>query len=171
MLQMPEDLPDDQIEVWQQASEYFHRAYHRQMRGDVAGAIADYRHSVNLYPTAEGFTFLGWALSYLSLYPEAIAACKRAIAIDPTFGNPYNDIGSVSGCAGRGRRGRDLVQTGHARPPPTAARSYPYVNLGRLLERRGQWPAALELYRRAVQISPDNREAVKLMHELQARFN
>ncbi|MCB0043627.1 MAG: tetratricopeptide repeat protein, partial [Caldilinea sp.] len=94
MLQMPEDLPDDQIEVWQQASEYFYRAYHRQMRGDVAGAIADYRHSVNLYPTAEGFTFLGWALSYLSLYPEAIAACKRAIALDPTFGNPYNDIGS-----------------------------------------------------------------------------
>lgn len=170
MFQMPEDLPDDQIEVWQQSSEYFHRAYHRQMRGDVAGALEDYRHSINLYPTAEGYTFLGWALSYLSLYPEAIDACKRAIEVDPTFGNPYNDIGSYLVALGQEDEAIEWFRRA-MQAPRYAARSYPYVNLGRILERRHRWPEALELYCHAVKLSPDNREAVKLMHELQARFN
>ena len=62
MLREPEELPDEQIEVWQQASEYFYRGYQRQQRGDLAGAIQDYKQSIFLYPTAEGHTFLRTAL-------------------------------------------------------------------------------------------------------------
>jgi tetratricopeptide (TPR) repeat protein len=44
-------------------------------------------------PTAEAHTFLGWAYSHAGYVERAIAECKRAIEVDPDFGNPYNDIG------------------------------------------------------------------------------
>ena len=64
-------------------------------------AIAEYRKSIAAKPTAEGHTFLGWSLSMLERYREAIAECKRAIPLDPDFGNPYNDIGVYLVALGR----------------------------------------------------------------------
>ena len=40
------------------------------------------------------YTFRGWAVSFLGDLDAAIEDCKRAIRIDPDFGNPYNDIGA-----------------------------------------------------------------------------
>ena len=56
-------------------------------------AVALFERSIEPHPTVEGHTFLGWSLSHLGRIDEAIAECKKAIAIDPDFGNPYNDIG------------------------------------------------------------------------------
>src|SRR5258706_13980820 len=64
------------------------------LRGDLERAIELYTKSLDLYPTAEAYTFRGWAYSVQGRVDEAIEECKRAIATDPTFGNPYNDIGS-----------------------------------------------------------------------------
>src|SRR5262245_10702556 len=72
----------------------FREAYRRQMDGDLAGAIECYQKSIASYPTAEAYTFLGWTYSFQGRYEDAIAACKEAIAVDPDFGNPYNDVGS-----------------------------------------------------------------------------
>ena len=94
MIAQPDNLPDDQIEVWQQAVEYFDRAYRMQIQGDLASAIRDYKLSLRLYPTAEAHTFLGWVYPFLQLFDLAIAACQLAIEVDPTFGNAYNDIGA-----------------------------------------------------------------------------
>jgi tetratricopeptide (TPR) repeat protein len=76
-----------------QAEELWRKAYAYQLNGDLAEAIEMYRASIEAYPTAEAHTFLGWALSFLKRYTEAIEECAKAIALDPGFGNPYNDIG------------------------------------------------------------------------------
>jgi len=73
-----------------EAREHFERGYEAQMAGRLDEAIERYRHSLAVRPTAEAHTFLGWALSYQGKHEEAIAECKRAIAVDPAFGNPYN---------------------------------------------------------------------------------
>ncbi len=36
---------------------------------------------------------MGWTLSFQGRLEEATEECLRAIAIDPEFGNPHNDIG------------------------------------------------------------------------------
>ena len=64
------------------------------LRRDLERAIELYTESLELYPTAEAYTFRGWAYSFQGRVGEAIEECKKAIAVDPTFGNPYNDIGS-----------------------------------------------------------------------------
>src|SRR2546423_13448572 len=84
------------------ALKLFERAYQCQLAGDLAGAVHLYQASLAELPTPEAHTFLGWGYSFERRYDEAIAECKRAIAVDPTFGNPYNDIGCYLIELGRG---------------------------------------------------------------------
>lgn len=120
-----------------------------QNEGRFEEAERTYRKSIALFPTAEGFTFLGWTLSFMDRHDEAIAACKRAIELDPDFGNPYNDIGAY------------LIQLGKpdmAIPWLERAKEarrydcyhYPYYNLGRVYEMMGRFADALREYRGAV---------------------
>src|SRR5256886_13648900 len=64
------------------------------MEGDYDRAVELYQSSLELHPTAEAHTFLGWTYHFQGRVEEAIAECKRAIELDPEFGNPYNDIGA-----------------------------------------------------------------------------
>src|SRR5438552_16178975 len=74
------------------ALKLFERAYQCQLAGDLAGAVHLYQASLAELPTPAAHTFLGWLYSFERRYDEAIAECKRAIALDPTLGHPYNDI-------------------------------------------------------------------------------
>ncbi len=76
------------------AYDLFHEAYERQMEGEFESAIELYQRSIETFPTAEAHTFLGWTYSFQGKLDEAIEECKKAIEIDPDFGNPYNDIGA-----------------------------------------------------------------------------
>ena len=76
------------------AQDLFKQAYEHQMEGELETAAELYRRSIQAYPTAEAHTFLGWTFSAQGKLDEAIAECKKAIQIDPDFGNPYNDIGA-----------------------------------------------------------------------------
>ena len=87
------DRPSDRIE---QALQRFQEAYQAQMEGDYDRAVELYRGSIALHPTAEAHTFLGWTFHFQGKIAEAIDECKRAIEVDPEFGNPYNDIGAYS---------------------------------------------------------------------------
>jgi Tfp pilus assembly protein PilF len=65
----------------------------RLIEGHFHEAVALFEESIGVEPTAEGYTFRGWAVSFLGRLDEAIEDCKKAIRLDPDFGNPYNDIG------------------------------------------------------------------------------
>src|SRR5512140_3775571 len=86
-------MMDELTSARYRAEELWRKAYAYQLNGDLAEASEMYRASSAAYPTAEAHTFLGWSLSFLERYDEAIAECAKAIEIDPDFGNPYNDIG------------------------------------------------------------------------------
>ncbi|MEE9220681.1 MAG: tetratricopeptide repeat protein, partial [candidate division NC10 bacterium] len=48
----------------EQAEFFFQEGYRHQMNGDLDAAVEHYRRSIELYPTAEAHTFLGWAYSF-----------------------------------------------------------------------------------------------------------
>jgi len=51
--------------------------------GRYPEAIGRFQQSIDIHPTAEGHTYLGWSMSMLGQLDEAIAECKKAIALDP----------------------------------------------------------------------------------------
>jgi Tfp pilus assembly protein PilF len=149
---------------------FLQRAYELQVNGKLDDAVLCYKKSLELNPTAEAYTFLGWTYSLQFRHEDAIKECHKAIAVDPDFGNPYNDIGAY------------LIELGrHAEAIPWltraiiakryAARSFPYVNLGRVYERLGRWPDASAAYAQALRLHPDEPTATAGLNRLKALAN
>ena len=154
----------------QEAFRYFKEGYDRQAQGKLEEAIDLYKRSLEILPTAEAYTFLGWAYSFQGRYDEAIEECHKAIHIDPDFGNPYNDIGAY------------LIEKGKlddAIPwfeKAICAKRYesycfPHYNLGRVWEQKGEWDKALACFHKALRENPDYTLAKRALSRLQALMN
>jgi Tfp pilus assembly protein PilF len=129
-----------------------------------------YQASLAVAPTAEAHTFLGWVYSFERRYAEAIAECQRAIAVDPTFGNPYNDIGCYLIALGREDEAIPWLRRALAAPRYEAPH-FPHVNLARIYETQGRVLDALTEYGQALERQPGYAPAVLGLRRLQARVN
>src|SRR3989304_6761499 len=136
------------------AAELFQQAYESQMLGELDRAISLYKESIDVFPTAEAYTFLGWTYSFQGRLDEAIEECKKAIEIDPEFGNPYNDIGAYL-------IEKELYDEAIPWLEKAAvakrydAPHYAYYNLGRAYTAKCMMKRALEEFEKAVAQAPD----------------
>ena len=152
------------------AIEIFSDAYRHQMKGELNEAAELYRQSIETYPTAEAYTFLGWTYSFMGDYDAAIAECRHAIEIDPDFGNPYNDIGAYLIEKGQIDEAIPWLEkaTGAMRYDNPA---FPHFNLGRVWERKHNFARALAAYQMAVEIDPRYNLAIIGIRRLRGMFN
>ena len=148
----------------------FNEAYAAQMSEDFEAAIRLYKRSIEIFPTAEAYTFLGWTYSFQGDYDRAIAECLAAIAVDAGFGNPYNDIGSYLiakgdnyGCVRWFKLAMQALRY--------EARAFPHFNLATVLEKRGHFLEAAKHYGLALKIQPDYMNAYKALRKMQERLN
>ena len=154
----------------QKAFRYCEEGYQQQVKGKIDEAIRLYRQSIEICPSAEAHTFLGWAYSVKGLYDDAIVECQRAIDIDPDYGNPYNDIGSY--LIERGELDNAIPWLEKA----TKAKRYdcycyPYYNLGRVWERKGDWKKALRHYQSALRENSNYKMASRALNRLLGLLN
>lgn len=152
------------------AVELFEQAYLAQVEKDYDRAIELYRRSIETYPTAEAHTFLGWVYSFDGRYDDAIAECLEAIRVDPTFGNPYNDIGSyliakgdLYNCVRWFKRALEA--------PRYESYAFPHFNLARVFELRGHLLEAARHYGLALEQQPGYSAAALALRKLQAKLN
>jgi tetratricopeptide (TPR) repeat protein len=154
----------------EEAMRFFNMAYDFQMKGRLEQAVAYYKKSLEVEPSAEAHTFLGWTYSMQGKLDEAIAECHRAIAIDPEFGNPHNDIGAYLMQQGKLdeaipylRRAMEVLRYDNP--------EFPHANLAIIHEMKGLWPLALEEYERALALRPDYKVALMGVMRLRANLN
>jgi tetratricopeptide (TPR) repeat protein len=172
------DLLDDEAIYGDEASpleklhakQLFHQAYEAQSENNYETAIELYKRSIATYPTAEAHTFLGWVYSFQNRYDEAIAECLKAIRVDDTLGNPYNDIGSyllakgdTYGCVRWFKRA--LLA------PRYESYAFPHFNLGRVYEIRHRSLEAMKHYGLALEQQANFEQATKALRRLQAKVN
>ena len=129
-----------------------------------------YLGSLALNPTAEAHTFLGWALSYQGKHEEAIAECRRAIAVDPSFGNPYNDIGAYLIELGRSDEAVEWLERAKA-APRYEPRHFPFFNLARVYARQHKVREAIRELEGAIAIEPRYTLARQELHRLIGLLN
>jgi tetratricopeptide (TPR) repeat protein len=150
-------------ELWQEACRY-------QMGGDLERAVETYTRSIEIHPTAEAHTYLGWTYSFQNRIEEATAECLKAIEIDPEFGNPYNDIGVY--CMQQDRLDEAIPwlekAKGARRYEP---RHFPYLNLGRIYLKQRKWWDALREFEGAARLAPADAETRKALHALRGQLN
>ena len=152
------------------ASEYFNKAYKLHLSGNIKEAIEAYKKSINYYPTPKAHTYLGWAFSLNGKFEEAIEECKIAIDLDPDFGNPYNDIGSY--LINLEKYDEAIYWLEKAiEAPDYEPRHFPYYNLARVYEKKGDWFTALNYYSEALKVNPDYELAKTALIRLTALMN
>ncbi len=154
----------------EEAMKLFEEAYKYHMLGDLDKAIELYRKSIDVYPTAEAWTFLGWAYSMRGNYEGAIEACKKAIEIDPDFGNPYNDIGSYLIELGQLDEAIEWLEKAK-KAKRYEPRHYPYINLAKVYMLKGKLYDALREIEEAIKIRPDYKPAHMLRHQILGMLN
>ncbi|MBC7543223.1 MAG: tetratricopeptide repeat protein [Candidatus Sericytochromatia bacterium] len=158
-----------QQELRRRAKMYYQQAYGRQAQGALEEAIGLYQQSLALYPTAEAHTFLGWAYSFIGRYDDAIAECERAIAVDPEFGNPYNDIGAYLI-----ELDRPTEAIEHLQRALVAKRydcyHYAHFNLGRVYEASGDLARAREHFVQALVLAPGYHPAERALQAVERRI-
>lgn len=154
----------------EQAEFFFQEGYRHQMSGDLDAAVESYRRSIELYPTAEAHTFLGWAYSFQGKIDEAIRECEIAIQIDPDFGNPYNDIGVYLMEKGEHEAAIPwLVKAMQAKR--YEPRHYPHINMARVRAKKGEIDEAIAELRKALQLEANHVGARRELHRLIGMLN
>jgi tetratricopeptide (TPR) repeat protein len=154
---------------YHKAMELVKRAMDHQIAGELEESIRLYKESIALCPTADAYTYLGWAYSYQGKLDDAIAQCEIAIQIDPEFGNPYNDIGVYL---------MQQQQLDEAVPWLEKAkkakryepRHFPYLNLGRVYVAKGMLQKALEEFHAALRLDPGNADLAETIEQLETKL-
>lgn len=152
-------------ETLQSAWELLKEAYQYQMGGEYDMAVELYKRSLEIHPTAEAYTYLGWTYHFQGKLEEAIEQCKKAIQIDPEFGNPYNDIGAY------------LIEKGdYDEAVPWLERAlqsrrydsyhYPHFNLGRVYRAKELYHKARHHFEQSLKFSPDYNPAREALESI-----
>ena len=152
------------------ALKYFKSAYELGGGGGGEKAVFYYKKSIEIEQTAEGYTFLGWTYSFMGKLDAAITECHKAIAADPDFGNPYNDIGAYYLQMGKIDAAIPWLEKA------TKARRYEnpefaYCSLGKIHELKGLWPRAMVEYKKALTIQKDYLPAQVALQRLESYLN
>lgn len=160
----------DDLALRQRALELWNRGVEHHMRGDFDGAIALYSRSIEVCPTAEAYTFRGWAYNFLGRVDDAIRECKKAIEVDPGFGNPYNDIGAY--LIAKGELDEAVQWLEQAKQAPRyEPRHFPYMNAGRLYAAKGMMQQAIREFERALELQPGEPTCEAFLARLRAMLN
>ena len=153
-----------------QAWELLQEAYQAQMDEDYDHAIDLYQKSISIHPTAEAYTFLAWTLHFQGKLEEAIEECKKAIEIDPDFGNHYNDIGAYLIELGRYDDAIPWLERAvdAKRYDP---RHFPHYNLGRVYLAKEMFNRAREHFEAALRIEPRYELARDALRDIRRKVN
>jgi Tfp pilus assembly protein PilF len=154
----------------QLASRLFDQAWQRQKNKELDEAVELYKKSIEAYPTAEAHTFLGWTYSWMGRVDDAIAECHKAIAVDPTFGNPYNDIGSYLMMKGQVDDAIPWLERA-LQAPRYESYCYPHMNLGRVYEAKRDWLRAKDEYRKAIAENSEYKPAAEALARIRGYLN
>src|SRR6266705_1095581 len=143
----------------------FQAAYILQSAGELERAADAYERSIRLAPSGEAHTFHAWTFSFMGRYDDAIEECKRAIAVDPSFGNPYNDIGAYL---------IELSRLDEAIPwleqaisaPRYCCYFYAHTNLARVYLQKGMREKARKSLLAALRVNPEYEPAQELLRRI-----
>ncbi len=143
----------------------FQAAYILQSAGELERAADAYERSLRLAPSAEAHTFLGWTYSFMGRYEDAISECRRAIEVDPAFGNPYNDIGAYFIEQGRLDEAIPWLERAIA-STRYCCYFYAHTNLARVYLQKGMREKARKSLHAALEVNPTYDPARELLRRL-----
>jgi len=150
----------ENLEKHEKAQELYSAGYLLTMFGRYEEAIRLFDRSLEILPTAEAYTYKGWTLSHMGDPLGAIEEAKKAIQLDPDFGNPYNDIGVYLFELGKEEEAIPYLEKA-MRAKRYCCYQFPYFNLGRIYLKKKMLDKARDLFKKALEIDPGYEPALQ----------
>lgn len=138
--------------------------------GKILDAVELLKSSIMLHPTVKAHTHLGWAYSREGKFDLAIKECFIALEIDPDLGSIYNDIGAYLVQKGLISESEEWFRKAIS-ARVYEARHFAFTNLARVVQSKGNWFEALQLYDTALKYREDYSPARTSRILLQALMN
>jgi len=131
---------------------HFNFAFELRRRGDIDGAMAEYRKAIALDPTmALAYSNLGALVQSRGRLAEAESLYLKTIALRPGYALAWNNLGIVRYRRGDGNGAAEAFRRALALKPDDAGTVY---NLGRLFQQAGIADSAALLFERAYRLQP-----------------
>ncbi|WP_052607399.1 tetratricopeptide repeat protein [Bacteriovorax sp. BAL6_X] len=137
--------------------QYISDAHVLVSKKDLAGALELFNMARGHKETAEVLTLMGWVTSQMGNIEDAKSLCLKAIEIDPEYGAPYNDLGTLllnEGHINESIKWYELAK----KAPKYTNREYPYINAGRAYMQLNNFDKAMEEFEVALKLVPENQE-------------
>lgn len=129
-----------------------------------------FKTSIEVHPTAEAMTYWGWMEHQLNRTSDAIELCKKAIVLDPDFGNPLNDIGSY--LISQGKLDDAIPWLKRAiKSKNYEFRHFPHVNLAYIFVAKKMLMKALRELDLALNFLPGDPELIRKINEIRKEIN
>jgi Tfp pilus assembly protein PilF len=135
----------------------FDLAFAYAQTGETSEAIKEYKAALALDPQNKDVMLeLGSAYRHAKLFTEARELYEKLIAADPNNPNAYGNLGNVYLDEGDIESAVANYEKAAARTNNKEAAAQTFLNAGFQYAERGNQEKALTLYRRALEISPNN---------------
>ena len=149
---------------------FFRMGYLHQASGDLHSAAECYIRSIENSPNAEAHTFLGWCLSLMGELDHAIEECKKALALDPDFGNAWNDIGAYLTEKREFDKAIPYLKKA-CKSKNYDSPEYPHYNLARIYVQKGMLITARAELARAMRANPSFNPAKHMLNHLEVQIH
>ncbi len=137
--------------------EWIKEGHHAIMAKDYSNAKESFDKALNLKETAEAYTLVGWTCALKDDITLAKSFCLKAIKKDPSYGPPYNDLGTYllnDGEVNESLKWFDMAK----KATHYQNREYPYINSGRAYIVLKKYEQALEEFGHALTLAPHHEE-------------
>ena len=130
--------------------------------GDYFTAFHEFKASAYVLRTSAALTNWGSMEHCLGDSPRAIELCREAIALDPDWGSPYNNIGSYLVAMHRQDEAIAWFKRALGTTRFDGHRHVPHINLGKTYLARGRHREALAHAEAALAMDPGSDEAIEM---------
>ena len=133
---------------------HFNYAFELRRRGDIDGAVTEYRKAIALDPgMALAYSNLGALLQSKGELAQAESLYRRTIELLPRYALAWNNLGIVRYKRGDGTGAVQAFRRAIELKPDDAGAVY---NLGRIYQQAGMADSAKVMFERAYRLEPDN---------------
>jgi len=155
----------DSVTLWEHTIRVAPRTYHAhqnlgvalQQQGDTARAEQHYRTALEINPDgADALANLGGLLSDRSQYAEALSLLEHARALNPHQPRTWLNLAITLEHLGRYAEAEWYYRQGLGMDVPATQRARLYVGLGATLGKQGRLAEAIECFRNATMLTPDD---------------
>ena len=132
-------------------------------------ALSTFQESLQVLPTAEAYTFLGRARSKSGHLHQAIIHCMKAIRLDQTYGEAYQDLGIYLTQLGRLDEALNWLDQAK-QATRSKERHLAFLHSGHVFALLGRNSEALAEYVRALELAPGSAAAKHAIAEMTMDF-